>query len=218
MKNVQKLGGIAALYLAAAYLVGISIFLVVLDYLNISDPAQKVALVVEKQTVMYITNLLMYVLFGFFLVALVVALYERLKTSAPMLIRGATAVGLIWAGALIVSGMVANAGIAPVAALYATDPAQAAVTWLTIETVASGLSGGNGEILGGMFSLLISFAGLQANGLPRGLNYLGILVGAVGIISTIPGLSDLTGLFGIIQIVWFVWLGLVLLRRSPAAA
>jgi len=50
MNNLQKIGGIAALYLAAAYLVGIVLFLFVLDYPNIVDPAQKVALLVDKQS------------------------------------------------------------------------------------------------------------------------------------------------------------------------
>src|SRR5512132_1125891 len=63
MKTLQKAGGIAALYMAAAHLIGIIIFLIVLDYLSITDPAQKVALNVEKQTVVFSTNLLMYVFF-----------------------------------------------------------------------------------------------------------------------------------------------------------
>ena len=109
-----------------------SLFLFVLDYPNIVEPAQKVALLVDKQMVIYLTNLLMYVIFGIFLVVLTLALYERLNTSAPATMRPATAIGIIWAGALIASGMVANAGIAPVVALYDTDPAQAALTWLAI--------------------------------------------------------------------------------------
>ncbi|MCB0204560.1 MAG: DUF4386 family protein [Anaerolineae bacterium] len=212
------MGGFAALYLAVAYLTGIVLFLFVLDYPSIVEPAQKVALVVDKQMVIYITNLFMYVIFGFFLVVLALALYERLKAASAAIIRTATAVGIIWAGALIASGMVANAGIAPVVALYGKDPTQAALTWLAIESVANGLGGANGEILGGLFTLFISWAALQVNGLPKGLSYLGILVGAVGIISTVPGLSVLTGLFGMSQILWFIWLGIVLLRRSPSAA
>ena len=43
-KTLQKFGGFAALYLAVAYLIGIVLFLVVLDYPSITDPAQKVAL------------------------------------------------------------------------------------------------------------------------------------------------------------------------------
>ena len=217
MKSLQKMGGFAALYLAVAYLTGIVLFLFVLDYPSIVEPAQKVALLIDKQIVIYITNLLMYVIFGVFLVVLTLALYERLNTASPAIIRTATVIGLIWAGALIASGMVANAGIAPVVALYGQDPTQAALTWLAIESVANGLGGANGEILGGLLTLLVSWAALQVNGLPKGLNYLGILVGVVGIISTVPGLSDLAGLFGMSQILWFVWLGIVLLR-SPSAA
>ena len=218
MKSLQRMGGFAALYLAVAYLTGIVLFLFVLDYPSIVEPAQKVALLVDKQMVIYITNLFMYVIFGVFLVVLALALYERLNAASPATIRTATAIGIIWAGALIASGMVANAGIAPVVALYGQDPTQAASTWLAIESVANGLAGANGEILGGLLTLLVSWAALQVNGLPKGLNYLGILVGVVGIISTVPGLSDMAGLFGMSQILWFVWLGIVLLRQSPRAA
>ena len=218
MNNLQKMGGIAALYMATAYLVGIILFLFVLDYPNIVDPAQKVAILVDRQMVIYSTNLMMYVIFGVFLIVMVLALYERLKVGAPAMMQVATVIGIIWAGSLIASGMVANAGIAPVIALYDKDPAQAALTWLEFETVASGLGNGNGEILGGLMTLLISLSAWQTGGLPRSLNYLGVVVGLVGIISTIPGLSGLTGMFGMSQIVWFVWLASILLRSTPSAA
>ncbi|HLO18403.1 MAG TPA: hypothetical protein VK206_26455, partial [Anaerolineales bacterium] len=142
-----------------------------------------------------------------------------LKSGAPALMQVATAIGIIWAGSLIASGMVANAGIAPVVALYAKDPAQAALTWQGIESVANGRGNANGEILGGLWALLVSLAALRAGGLPRGLNILGLSVGAVGIISVIPGLTDLlTGVFGLSQILWFIWLGIVLLQNSRSAS
>ena len=218
MNNLQKLGGIAALYMATAYVVGIILFLFVLDYPNIVDPAQKVALLVDKQLTIYAMNLILYVIFGVFLIVLVLALYERLKAGAPAMMKMAAVIGIIWAGSLIASGMVSNAGIAPVIALYAKDPAQAALTWLGFEVVAEGLGNGNGEILGGLMTLLISWAALNTGGLPKSLNYLGMVVGLIGIISTIPGLSDLTGMFGMSQIVWFVWLAIILLRPNPNAA
>ena len=215
MKTLQKFGGFAALYLAVAYLIGLVIFLVVLNYPSITDPAQKVALLVKMQLVTFSTNLLMYIFFGVFLIVLSLALHDRLKTGAPAIMQVATAIGIIWAGSLIASGMVANAGITPVVALYAKDPAQAALTWQGIETVASGLGNSNGEILGGLWTLLVSLAALRAGGLPKSINILGLLVGSVGIISMIPGLTDLTGVFGLSQIIWFVWLGIVLLRSNP---
>lgn len=216
MKTLHKFGGFAALYLAVAYLIGMTIFLVVLDYPSITNPAQKVTLLVDMQMVIFTTNLLMYVFFGVFLIVLSLALYDRLKSGAPAIIQVATVIGIIWAGSLVASGMVANAGTAPVVALYAKDPAQAALTWQGIETVANGLGNANGEILGGLWALLVSLAALRAGGLPKGLNLLGLLVGAVGIITIFPGLIDLVGVFALCQIVWFVWLGIILLRSNPS--
>lgn len=216
MKTLQKMGGFAALYLAAAYLIGMVLFLVVLDYASITNPAQKVALNVDQQLVIFSTNLLMYVFFGFFLIILSLALYDRLKSGAPAIMQVATAIGIIWAGSLIASGMVANAGLATIVPLYANDPAQAALTWQGIEAVVHGLGNANGEILGGPLTLLVSLAALRAGGLPKGLNMLGLLVGAVGIISVIPGLTEmLVGMFGLGQIIWFIGLGVVLLRNQP---
>ena len=110
MKTLQKFGGIAALYMALAHMMGLIIFIVILDYISITDLAQKVAMNVDNQAVVYSTNLLMYVFFGFFLIVLSLALYDRLKAGAPALMQVATVIGIIWAGSLIASGMVANAG------------------------------------------------------------------------------------------------------------
>jgi hypothetical protein len=182
MKSLQKYGGFAALFMAAAYLIGMVIFIAVLDYLSITDPAQKVALNVEKQTVIFSTNLLMYVFFGFTLIVLSLALYDRMKSGAPALMQVATAIGIIWAGSLIASGMAANAGLATIVALYAKDPTQATLTFQAIESITNGLGNANGEILGGLWALLVSLAALRTGGLPKGLNFLGVLVGTVGII------------------------------------
>ena len=218
MKALQKSGGLAALYLALAYLIGMVLFLVVLNYPGITDPAQKVALLIEKPMVIFATNLLMYVFFGVVLTVLSLAMYDRLKPGAPASMQVATAIGIIWAGSLIASGMVLNAGIDPAVALYATDPAQAALSWQGMESVASGLGNGNGEILGGLWTLLVSLAALRAGALPKALNILGVLVGSVGILSIFPGLIGLVGVFGLGQIVWFIWLGIVLLRGNAGKA
>ena len=216
MKTLQKLGGIAALYMALAHLMGLIIFIVILDYISITDLAQKVAMNVDNQAVVFSTNLLMYVFFGFFLIVFSLALYNRLKAGAPALMQVATVIGIIWAGSLMASGMVANAGLTSVVALNATDPTQAALTWQGIEPTIDGLGNANGEILGGLMTLLISLAALRAGELPKGLNILGLVVGAVGIISLVPGLTSTLGpVFGLTQIIWFIWMGIVLLRSNP---
>lgn len=214
MKTLQKSGGIAAMYMAISHLIGLIIFIAVLDYLNISDPAQKLALNVEKQSVIFSTNLLMYVLFGFALIVLSLALYDRLKSGAPALMQVATAIGIIWAGSLIASGMVANAGLATLVSLYTKSPTQAVLTFQAIESITNGLGNANGEILGGPLTLLVSLAALRTGGLPKGLNLLGLAVGTVGILTIIPALNAFTGVFGLGQIAWFGWLSVVLLRGN----
>jgi hypothetical protein len=196
MKSLQKFGGIAALYMALAHLMGLIIFIVILDYISITDLAQKVAMNVDNQAVVFSTNLLMYVFFGFALIVLSLALYDRMKSGAPALMQVATAIGIIWAGSLIASGMVANAGLATIVALYAKDPSQAALTFQAIEAITNGLGNANGEILGGPLTLLVSLAALRTGRLPKGLNMLGVLVGAVGIITIIPALNTLVAVFG----------------------
>lgn len=214
MKDLQKMGGIAALYEAMVYVAAIVFFLFVVDYPSIVEPGQKVALLVDYQLSIYVMMLLAYVVFGALLVVLALALYQRLKAGSPAMAQTATALGLIWAGLVIASGMVHNIGMGTVVDLYYTDPAQAALVWTAIDSVVNGL-GGEMEIVGGLWTLLISGAALRAKALPRGLNYLGLGVGLAGILSAVPGLIMLNGVFGLSQIVWFVWLGIVMLRGKP---
>lgn len=216
--HLQKIGGIAALYEAIAYVVGMVIFLVVVDYSGAENPAQRIALVIENQTALAITNLVIYVLFGVALVVLSLALHEQLKAKSPAMMQIATALGLIWAGVAIASGMVSNVGMGVLPELYGTDPVQATAVWTAIDAVANGIGGGV-ELLGGLWTLLVSLAALRAGLFGKGLNYLGVLVGVAGTITIIPALGELGGMiFGLTQIVWFAWLGIVLLRRPSETA
>jgi hypothetical protein len=137
MKNLQKLGGVAALIEAATFVVGLGLFLTVLApvYAEDIEPVQKVASLADNQAITYIGNLFQYVVAGVFLVVLALALYERLKAGSPAMVQTATAFGLIWAGVVVAAGMVFNIGLGTVADLYGKDPAQAATVWLTINSV-----------------------------------------------------------------------------------
>jgi hypothetical protein len=213
MNSLQKWGGIAALYEAAAYVVAMVGFLVVVDVSGAADPGQKVALIVDNLTFLYILHLITYVIWGIFLVVLALALYERLKDGSPAVAQTATAFGLIWAGLVIASGTLYNVGMGTVVDINSTDPAQAATVWMAIESVSDGLSGV--EVVGGTWMLLVSWAGLRGGGLPKALNYLGLVVGVAGLLTLVPALEMFALIFGLGQIVWFVWLGIVMLRSSP---
>ena len=218
MKDLQKMGGIAALYIAAAYVVIFVVLIFLMDSFIVVDPVQQVALFVDNQAITYIMNLIMYVAVGIFLVVLALALYERLKADSPAIMQIATAIGLIWACLLIGSGMVANSGLETVVDLYGKDPVQAATVWLAIESVADGL-GCEFELPGSLWVLLISWAALRAGGLPKGLNYIGVVMGVAGILTVVPAAREVArAVFGLGQLVWFMWLGIIMLRGRTSAA
>jgi hypothetical protein len=214
---LQKIGGIAALYEAVAYVLGIVVYMVILDYSGVVEPVQKVAFLLDNQACLYILTLFVYVIFSVFLVVLALALYERLKTGSPAIIQIATAFGMIWACIVISSGMIFIIGMDTVVDLYSKDQTQAVLVWLAIDTVFEGIGGGV-ELVGGLWMLLVSWGALRTGGLPRSLNYLGLVIGVVGILTVVPALAVLQDVFGLTQIIWFIWLGIVMLRSSQSAA
>ena len=218
MKNLQKMGGIAALYLGAALLVAMVGFLLVVDTLGVTDPVEKVVQLVENQSFLHILYLISYVIWGIVLVVLVLALNERLKADSPAMMQIATAIGLIWACIVIASGQVTNLGMETVVDLYGKDPAQAATVWMAIDSVANGLGSAGGEILGGTWVVLVSWAALRARELSKALNYFGVAVGVAGLFSAVPALFGVLGIiFGLGKMVWSIWLGIVMLRKNPSA-
>ena len=219
-KNVRQqiVGGFAVLYMAMAYVVAMPYFLVIVKYQDVVDPAEKVALLVANHGSMQAMYLITYVIFGIVLAVLALALYERLRGGSSLLTQAATAVGLIWAFVLVASGMIFNAGMAAVVGLHGTSPAQAVSAWQAIEPVTEGLGGSGGELLGGLWVLLVSVAALRTKGLPKVLNWLGVVIGSAGILSVVPVLKDLGYVFGLLQIAWFAWLGIVMLRTTARTA
>jgi hypothetical protein len=218
MKALQKDGGIAALYMALAYLAAMPYFLLLVNYPSVTDPVQKVILLRDNYTSMFAMHVIVFEFVALGLVVLGLALHDRLKGGAPALAQVGAVLGIIWACLLLASSMVFNYGMGAVIGLYATEPTQAVWAWQTIEATAQGLGGAGGELLGGLWILLVSWAGLRTRTLPRALNGLGLVVAAAGLLSLAPALRDASIAFGLIQIVWLLWLGIVLLRRQPGEA
>jgi len=216
INDIKKLGGLAALAEAAAYLVGFVLYFLLLDASDYDGPLGQVAFLVDHQDTLFAANLLIYIAASFFLVVLVLALHERLRTNSSALVQIATTFGLIWAGLVMASGMIFGIGTETVVDLYATDPAQAATVWLTIRTVHDALGGGT-EIVGGLWILLLSWAAWRSGQLPRALNGFGVAIGVAGIVSVIPSLGVLNIVFGLSQILWFIWMGIILLRAEPGS-
>jgi len=214
MNNLQKLGGVAALFEAAIYISAFIFFGVFWNFPLDAENTQKFVFLSNNQTIISLVNLTMYVIFGCFLSVLVLALHQRLKTKAPALSQAASAFGLIWVGLVIASGMIANVGLGAVLELSVKNAEQAMTVWIVINTIVEGLGGGN-EVVGGLWVLLLSVAALKINELPKSLNWLGLFIGFVGILTIYPA-EILTEIFGLGQIVWFFWLGVVMLMSRQS--
>lgn len=213
MSSLQKMGGIAAIIMPLTYIIGIFMFVLVLNPGGPLSPVERVAFMAETQLLTYITMLLIYVVSGFTLIVLVQALYERFRDDSPALMQTATVIGFIWAAIVIAAGMVYLIGMDTVIKLSGNDPTQAATVWLAVAIVFEGLGGGT-EIVGGIWSLLISWTALRFGKLPKILNYLGLVVGIAGVLTIVPIFGEAVTIFGLGQIIWFAWLGFILLRTK----
>ncbi len=213
MTTLNKAGGISALLMALSYIVGIVVFVTVLNTEGSLNLTQQVEFLIANQSIIYFTMLFIYVFAGFALLVLVQALYEVLKTKHKTLMQTTAVIGLIWSGVVIAAGMIYLVGMDSVIELNDTQSSQAASLWQSVQVISNGLGGGT-EIVGGIWIALISWTALGSNIFPKVLNYLGLIVGLAGIVTIIPTLKDATMVFGLGQILWFIWVGVALLKRA----
>ena len=212
--SLQRIGGIAGIIAALTFLFGFALFVTTFEPLTTGDlsTVETVEFLKDNQTMFYIWNLVIYVLFGIVQAVLTLAIHERLKDSAPALSQIAAALGLIWSALVIGSGMVANIGAATVLDMYTVNPDQAGTVWAAVDAVGRGIGGGN-EIVGGLWVATLSWAAMRG-GLPKSLNIAGMIFGTAGVVTLVPMLTDVGALFGLGLIVWYIWCGVVLLRNS----
>lgn len=215
MKNLQKIGGIAALIGAATNFLAIVMFIILAPQgYGSDDPGQAVAFFAGTQTFMHLLYQIQYLLFGVSLIFLTLALSERLKAGSPVLTQAVTTFGLLWAFLVIVIGTLAINNLNTIVKLYGDSPAQAATVWLTLNAMESGLGGGGGEtIVNAVWLLLLGWAAWRVSEFPRMLNYLGVGIGVAGIVSVVLASLGLMVVYGLGLILWLAWLGIVLLLR-----
>ena len=217
IKNLQIFGGLAAILEATIYIIAFIIYGAVLEYPPVgADAMTEINFLQVNLLILSVMNLVVYVLFGVLLCVLVLALHDRVKLKAPVLAQMATVFGLIWVALVIASGMIGNIGLTSVLKLQATDIGQAMTVWNGVGIVTEGLGGGN-EVVGGLWVLLLSIAGLQTKVLSKPLNVLGILVGSSGILSIYPA-EIFTEIFGLSQIIWFIWVGVLLIKSNEVTS
>ena len=216
MTSISRLGGWAAATAAACYVFG---FAVLIGALNPGDtsawsPSDKLAFVMQHQGWYQAWFIVTYQLCGIALVALAWASHQRLQALAPRWLAIATAFALIWSGLVIASGMLGSFGLEATARLQMRAPELALPVAATLGIVQEAL-GGSIEVVGGIWTLLLSYAFLIAEH-KRWLAIIGLPTGLAGLLTLLPPLRELAALFGLGQILWFSLLAWTLWRGDPA--
>ena len=116
------MGGLAALAEALCYIIGFAIFVFILDFPVNSTPVESVEFLIENRILILSTMSIIYILAALVLTVLVLALHDRMKENSPIAMQVATAVGLIWAGIVVASGMIFNVGADSVISIFALTP------------------------------------------------------------------------------------------------
>lgn len=216
MNKTRKIAGLSSLFIAAAYLMAMPYFLLVVDYPSVTDPLEKLIMIRDNFTSMYAMYIIVYQFVAVALVVLSLALFRMVESEDSLLPRLMAAFGLIWACLLFASTMVFNYGMGTAIAAFENDPVAGVWHWQVIESVAQGLGGGGGEFLGGFWMLTLGILGLRVKIFPKTLSILSLIIAVAGFISNVPFLHSVGVVFGLLQIIWFAWAGVFLLRRSRA--
>lgn len=107
------------------------------------NPEQAVIFVLENHSMLSLWNFVIYIFFGVLLTLLIIVLHQQVALDQPLLAQFSSAMGMVWVGLVIASGMLANVGLTQVASMASILPDLARSLWLSVITIKQGLGGSN---------------------------------------------------------------------------
>lgn len=201
MTLFKKLAAVSAVYGGLSYIGGIFVYLQLLKYDSVSTPSEQLAIIGNNPVLVHITTLHIYILFSFGIILLATYLYLKLKDQQPALGLLSLISGVVWSTLLIASGFI-SMGVTAIL-MNGTAVSELTSAWQAIDIVSNALGGGN-ELIGGVFTGLLSLALYKARYSSLVTSLLGAVVFVGGIISALPYLADVgIGIFVVSQILWF---------------
>ncbi|MEE2025953.1 hypothetical protein [Alkalimonas mucilaginosa] len=207
--SFMRLGGIATIGMALCYVSMFVIFFGLVSAPAGLDTLGRIEFLQQGRLLFAISYSLGYLLFGILLAISLQALQQAIPNKQAALAGLADRFGWIWVTLMMATGMTYLIGLDRLIQLANTDPIQAEALFHSFRLITSALGGGI-ELVGGLWVLLLSIAGLKQQWLPKALHLLGLLIGTMGILTVLHTVPYLKDAFGLLQIIWFSWLGIVL--------
>ena len=212
-----RFGGLAAIGMALCYITVAVIFFGMLSMPQGLDTAGKIQYLQQQHLLVASGYGIGYLVFGVLLAIVLQALQQVFANTSSVTAALAERFGNVWLVLMLASGMVALIGLQMVFRLMETDSQQALALYNTRNLLTESLGGGI-ELVGGLWVLLLSIAGLQQQRFAKALHLLGLVVGSLGILTVLHTVPYLKDTFGISQLIWFIWLGITLLRANTDEA
>ena len=213
--KLSRFGALAFFLMPVCYLGMFIIFGALLAIPQGPDINERITYVMAEQDLIGIAYLLGYFIFGILLLVAVQAIHNRFLGVSRHLLNSAGLFGFIWVVLMMCAGMIALVGMNTMIAMNLKDPQAAAILFYSYTMIVNALGGGI-ELVGGMWVLLLSIAGLRSSIFSRSLCVVGLFVGVFGILTVFPSLPFMKEAFGLTQIVWFVWVGVVFCRHKDS--
>lgn len=210
-----KNGGYAAF---TTVVTGVLMFLTVIIGVGaeaMSDPTLIAGVVASKIPPLAFIEVLK-IIQGIATILLVRVVQSLLHRTASPLLQGVTIAGIL-SGVFLIGAGVNGLGALALASQASTVSIGIPLDYLTVNAIVNGL-GRISQFASGLWFLPISWLMLEEGNFPKGLSYLGFVVGALNIIAaSFPPVGILLLLFATI---WMVWIGrlLVQTQRTPALA
>ncbi len=207
-----KIGGLASIALALIYLIGIVMQMTLLGMSSVGTLEERFAFITGNSGLMIAWISLIFIVFGIVKLFLTVTLHDLLAVHNGYLSRIVLALGIIWSTLVIASGMIFNTGLLTAMAENSTN-----IFRLT-ETVHLAI-GGNNEVVGAFWMLIVVLAGFKYRLFPKVVNVLGLVAGIGGVLTMVPSLYEgVIMIFALGQMIWWVALGVCLLRKNMSYA
>lgn len=201
MNIFKKLAVASSVYAGLSYIAGIIIYLQFLQFNTVETPLEQLEIITTHPVLVHLTTFFTYVVFSAAIILLSTYIYQSLKTKESTLSLLSLISGVIWATLLIASGFIFMAFTTMI--MGGVDTNGLDTVWQAIDIVSDALGGGN-ELVGGVFTGLLSMTMHRARWASKFTTVLGSIVCLGGVISALPYMADIgIGIFVISQIMWF---------------
>lgn len=206
MYSNQKIGALAAFINAVVAILTIYVAVVIIGLDVLKDQNLFADIAINNPNPLFIQDVMKFISAVCWSV-LLVALFKKLGNAAIVRMKTATLFGFLSILLLLTNSILSLIEITQAAELAAAKYENANDLNRMI-----GILGMATIFTNGLWYLLTSWTALKANQLPKGLNYLGLVIGTISLI-------PILGIFSLLlSIIWFIWLGRILFKEASVLA